>query len=60
MSLRNARYLPSNLVIPSGTSITFVHGDPNHIHIEIVKYSSTGNVAWQTIPVSHPIYCYHY
>jgi hypothetical protein len=54
MSLKNANYLPSNLVIPSGTSIAFVHGDPNHIHIEVVKDSSSGNVAWQTIPISHP------
>jgi len=32
MSLKNAHYIPSNLVIPFGTSIAFVHGDPNHIH----------------------------
>jgi hypothetical protein len=35
MSLKNAHYIPSNLVIPSGTVIAFVHGDPNHIHSEI-------------------------
>jgi hypothetical protein len=54
MSLKNAHYIPSNLVIPSGTAIAFVHGDPNHIHSEIVKDTSTGNVVWQTIPVKHP------
>jgi len=54
MSLKNAHFIPSNLVIPSGTAIVFVHGDPNHIHSEIVKNTSTGNIVWQTIPVKHP------
>jgi hypothetical protein len=54
VSLKNAHYIPSNLVIPSGTAIAFVHGDPNHIHSEIVKDTSTGKVVWQTIPVKHP------
>src|ERR1044072_4537238 len=54
MSLKNAHYIPSTLVIPSGTAIAFVHGDPNHIHSEIVKDTSTGNAVWQTIPVRHP------
>jgi hypothetical protein len=54
MSLKNAHYIPSNLIIPSGAAIAFVHGDPNHVHIEIVKDRRTGNVAWQTISVSHP------
>jgi hypothetical protein len=54
MSLKNAHYIPSNLVIPSGTAIAFVHGDPNHIHSEIVKDTSTGYVVWQIIPVKHP------
>ena len=54
MSLKNAHYIPSNLVIPSGTAIAFVHGDPNHIHSEIVKDASSGNIVWQTIPVKHP------
>jgi hypothetical protein len=54
MSLKNAHYIPSNLVIPSGTAIAFVHGDPNHIHSEIVKDTSTGDIVWQTIPVKHP------
>jgi hypothetical protein len=54
MSLKNAHYIPSNLIIPSGTAIAFVHGDPNHIHTELVKDASTGNIVWQTIPVKHP------
>jgi len=54
ISHQNAHYLPSNLVIPSGTAIAFVHGDPNHIHVESVTDTSTGKVVWQTIPVKHP------
>lgn len=55
ISHKNAHYLPSNLIIPNGTALAFVHGDPNHIHVEIVKDNSTsGNVVWQTIPVKHP------
>jgi len=48
MSLKNAHYVPSDLEIPSGTAIAFVHGDPNHIHSEIIKDASTGNITWQT------------
>jgi hypothetical protein len=29
ISQQNAHYLPTDLVIPSGTAIAFVHGDPN-------------------------------
>ncbi len=54
ISSANAHYLPSNLVIPSGTSIAFVHGDPNHIHSETVTDSNGNNVAWQTTPIKHP------
>lgn len=55
ISHKNAHYLPTNLIIPNGTSIAFVHGDPNHIHVEVVRDNSTnGNVVWQTIPVKHP------
>jgi hypothetical protein len=50
MSIFKAHYIPSNLIIPSGTAIAFVHGDPNHNHSEIVKDTSTGNIVWQTIP----------
>jgi len=54
MSHQNAHYLPSNLVIPSGTAIAFVHGDPNHIHVESVTDTSTGKVFWQTTRIRHP------
>jgi len=54
VSHQNAHYLPSNVVIPSGTAIAFVHGDPNHIHVESVTDTSTGKVVWQTTPVKHP------
>ena len=54
VSHQNAHYLPTNVVIPSGTAIAFVHGDPNHIHVESVTDTSTGKVVWQTIPVKHP------
>lgn len=55
ISHKNAHYLPSNLTIPNGTALASVHGDPNHIHVEIVKDSSSGgNVVWQTIPIKHP------
>jgi plastocyanin len=56
ISHQNAHYLPSNLVIPSaGVAVAFVHGDPNHIHVEsVTDTSSTGKVFWQTIPVRHP------
>jgi plastocyanin len=50
----NANYIPTNLAIPRGTSIAFVHGDPNHIHVEILKNNKTGQVVWQTTPVTHP------
>jgi hypothetical protein len=50
----NAHYLPSNLMIPIGTAIAFIHGDPNHIHVEYVTDHQTGNIAWQTIPMTHP------
>ena len=53
ISIKNAHYIPSNLVIPTGTSIAFVHGDPNHVHIEIIKDSS-GKVVWKTSPIKHP------
>ncbi len=54
MSLSNAHYIPSSLVVPAATALAFVHGDPNHIHVEAVKDNSTGTVAWQTSPVTHP------
>jgi len=54
ISHQNAHYLPSNLVIPSGTAVAFVHGDPNHIHVESVTDTSTGKVFWQTTRIRHP------
>ncbi|HEY7572692.1 MAG TPA: hypothetical protein VH796_15110 [Nitrososphaeraceae archaeon] len=54
ISPNNANYIPTNLVIPRGTIIAFVHGDPNHIHIEILKDNKTGQAIWQTTPVTHP------
>jgi len=53
ISLENGHYLPENLVIPSGTAIAFVHGDPNHVHTEIVT-DSNGNQVWTTNTISHP------
>ena len=54
ISLKNPSYVPSNLIVPSGTSIAYVHGDPNHVHVGTVTDSSSGTVAWQTTPVEHP------
>jgi hypothetical protein len=54
ISLKNANYIPTHLIIPKGTGIAFVHGDPNHIHIELIKDNKTNQVAWQTIPIKHP------
>jgi hypothetical protein len=54
ISKQNANNIPTNLVIPKGTAIAFVHGDPNHIHAEIVKDNSIGQIAWQTTPINHP------
>jgi hypothetical protein len=54
ISLKNPSYVPSNLVVPSGASIAYVHGDPGHVHVGTVTDSSSGTVAWQTTPVEHP------
>jgi hypothetical protein len=54
ISKQNANYIPTNLIVPKGTAIAFVHGDPNHIHIEIVKDNSTGQIPWKTTPINHP------
>jgi hypothetical protein len=58
ISIKNAHYIPSNLVASAGTSIAFIHGDPNHVHIEIIKGGNStinsGKVVWQTAPVKHP------
>lgn len=54
ISANNANYIPTNLVVPRGTAIAFVHGDPNHVHVEIIKGNKTGQIVWQTTPVTHP------
>jgi len=54
ISPNNANYIPTNLAIPRGANIAFVHGDPNHIHVEILKENKTGQIVWQTTPVTHP------
>jgi plastocyanin len=53
-SSKNPYYLPANLVVPSGTSIAFVHGDVGHEHVGIVSDSARGTVAWETPAVGHP------
>jgi hypothetical protein len=58
ISIKNAHYIPSNLLVSAGTSIAFIHGDPNHVHIEIIKGGNStinsGKVVWQTTPVKNP------
>jgi len=54
ISLKNPSYLPSNVIVPSGASIAFVHGDPQHVHVGTVTDANSGTVAWQTTPVEHP------
>lgn len=41
------------LEVRDGTEIIFVHGDPSHTHVEVVK-DKDGKVVWETIPVEHP------
>lgn len=53
ISPKNPNYLPSTLQIPDGTEVAFVHGDPQHVHVEIVK-DNGGNLVWTTTPVKHP------
>lgn len=53
ISLKNPNFLPTGLEVKDGTEIVFVHGDPFHTHVEIVK-DKNGNEVWETIPVEHP------
>lgn len=53
ISPKNPNYIPDTLQIPDGTEVAFLHGDPNHIHIGIVKDKDV-NVAWTTVPVKFP------
>jgi len=50
----NPHYLPSNLVIPSGTAVAFAHGDPNHVHSEIITDVNTNSPVWTTTSIKHP------
>ncbi|HEY7228044.1 MAG TPA: hypothetical protein VH481_07955 [Nitrososphaeraceae archaeon] len=53
ISPKNPNYLPNTLEIPQGSEVAFVHDDPNHIHVGIVK-DKDGNTIWTTIPVKFP------
>jgi hypothetical protein len=53
ISAMNPNYLPSTLEIPEGTEVAFVHDDPSHTHIGIVK-DKNGSTIWTTIPVEFP------
>ena len=53
ISPKNPNFLPTTLEVLDGTEIAFVHGDPSHTHVEILK-DKDGNVARETIPVEHP------
>jgi hypothetical protein len=53
ISPQNANYILTHLIMPKGTAISFVHGDPGHVHIELVKDSNTNQVVWQTTPIKH-------
>lgn len=53
ISPKNPNYIPDTLQIPDGTEVAFLHGDPNHIHVGIIK-DKDGNVAWTTVPVKFP------
>jgi hypothetical protein len=51
ISPKNPNYLPNTLETPEGTELAFVHDDPSHIHVGIVK-DRDGNPVWTTIPVN--------
>jgi hypothetical protein len=53
ISPKNPNFLPTTLEAMDGTELVFVHGDPSHTHVEIVR-DKDGNVAWETNPVEHP------
>ena len=54
ISPQNANYIPTHLTVPKKIAIAFVHGDPNHVHTELVKDNNTNQVVWQTTPVTIP------
>jgi len=53
ISPKNPNYLPNTLEIPEGTEVAFVHNDPGHVHVGIVK-DKDGNMVWTSIPVKFP------
>ncbi len=53
ISPKNPNYLPNILKIPEGTDVAFVHDDPGHTHVGIVK-DKDGIAIWTTIPVKFP------
>lgn len=53
ISPKNPNYLPTTLEVSEGTEIAFVHDDPSHVHVGIIK-DKDGNVAWTTTPVEYP------
>jgi hypothetical protein len=53
ISPMNPNYLPTTLEVPDGTEVAFVHDDPTHTHIGIVK-DKDGSTVWTTIPVEFP------
>jgi hypothetical protein len=53
ISPMNPNYLPTTLEVPDGTEVGFVHDDPSHTHIGIVK-DKDGSTIWRTIPVEFP------
>jgi plastocyanin len=53
ISPKSPNYLPTTLKVPEGTEVAFIHDDPSHIHIGIIK-DKDGNAAWTTTPVEYP------
>ena len=53
ISPKNPNYLPTTLQIPEGTEVAFVHDDPSHVHVGIIK-DKDRNAAWTTTPVEYP------
>ena len=53
ISPKNPNYLPTTLEVPEGTEVAFVHDDPSHIHVGIIK-DKDGNAVWTTTPVEYP------
>jgi plastocyanin len=53
ISPKNPNYLPNTLEIPEGTEVAFVHNDPGHVHVGIVK-DKDRIMVWTTNPVKFP------